>query len=313
MAMTTTASLSTVTDAYDLVAYFALRDEMFYDAAADVKPTKQSHRGDVVTFTIYDDLAVASAPLDESTDVDSVALSDTQPTVTLDEYGNAVTTTAQVRAFSYLGVDQDAANAIGYNAGESLDTIARDVLYGGSNARYTGTATARNTVKPTDTLTATAVRRARADLVGASVKRWSNGFYRAFVHPDAAVDLRTETGAAAWREPHTYSQPGEIWNGEIGTFEGFAFVEHPRAPILADAGSSTTLTDVYQSLFMGRQGLAKAYSSSESAALPKVIIGPTVDKLKRFNHVGWHWIGGYGRFREAALRRVEHASSIGAN
>lgn len=311
-AMTTTASVNTVTDAYDLLAYFSLRPELFYDMAADVKPTNQSHRGDVVKFTIWNDLSVASAPLNESNDVDSVAMSDTQPSVTLDEYGNAVTTTAKVRAFSYLNVDADAANVIGFNAGISIDTLARTALYGGSNVRYTNNATARNTIGPDDLLTAAAVRRARAELVGANVKRFG-AFYRAYVHPDSAVDLRTETGAAAWREPHTYSQPTEIWNGEIGSFEGFAFVEHPRAPILADAGSSTTLTDVYQSLFIGRQSLAKAYSSTESAALPKTVIGPTVDKLKRFNHVGWHWIGGYARFREAAIRRVEHASSIGAN
>jgi hypothetical protein len=38
-----------------------------------------------------------------------------------------------------------------------------------------------------------------------------------------------------------------------------------------------------------------------------------VDSLMRFNPIGWYWLGGYGRFREASLRRVESSSSIGAN
>jgi hypothetical protein len=38
-----------------------------------------------------------------------------------------------------------------------------------------------------------------------------------------------------------------------------------------------------------------------------------VDVLQRFQPVGWYWLGGYARFREASLRRVESASSIGAN
>jgi hypothetical protein len=37
------------------------------------------------------------------------------------------------------------------------------------------------------------------------------------------------------------------------------------------------------------------------------------DSLMRFHPVGWYWLGGYSRFREAAIRRYETASSIGAN
>lgn len=112
---------------------------------------------------------------------------------------------------------------------------------------------------------------------------------------------------------HTYSQPDQIWTGEVGAFEGFRFVETPRAPVFADAGSSTTLTDVYATIFLGRQCLAKAYSSTVSAPLPQVVAGPVIDSLSRFQPMGWYWLGGYARFREASIRRVESSSSIGTN
>jgi N4-gp56 family major capsid protein len=113
---------------------------------------------------------------------------------------------------------------------------------------------------------------------------------------------------------HTYSQPGEIWTGEIGSFEGIRFIETPRAKVFADAGSSTTLTDVYATLVLGRQGLAKAFSVSDgNGAFPKVIPGPVTDKLRRFVPMSWYWLGTYGRFREAAIRRIESASTIGVN
>ena len=44
-----------------------------------------------------------------------------------------------------------------------------------------------------------------------------------------------------------------------------------------------------------------------------MIFGPVTDTLRRFNPVGWYHLVGYGRFREAALQRIETASSIGAN
>lgn len=316
-AYTVVGSVTTVQTAYDRLAYFALRPQLHFDQVADVKPSRQSMPGSAVKFTTWTDMAVASTALNESVDVDAVALADSQVTLTLVEYGNAAVTTAKLRGTSFLGVDEDAAALIGYNAGLSQDAIAVNVLKAGSNVRYaSGGATlptARNTIEPGDTITANDVRRARTDLVAANVMFWPDQLYRAFIHPDVTYDLRRETGAAAWRDPHTYSQPEQIWNGTIGAFEGFSFIETPLAPLFSDAGSSTTLTDVYATIFVGKQALAKAWSSTVSGPNPKVVRGAVVDKLERFHPIGWYWLGAYGRFREAAIRRVESSSSIGVN
>lgn len=316
-AYTTTASVTSDQAAYNRLAFFALRPMLHFDQVADVKPTAQSMPGSSVIFQIYADLAVASTALNESTDVNAVALSDSQVTVTLVEQGNAVITTAKLRGTSFLNVDADAANIVGYNAGVSMDTVARDVLKGGSNVRYgaggTTLPTARNTIEPEDTLTANNVRRARTDLRGASVQTFGDDMYVGFIHPDVAYDLRKETGGAAWRDARTYTDNTNLLNGEVGIFEGFRFVETERAPIFADAGSSTTLTDVYRTIFVGRQSLAKAWSSSVSAEYPQVVRGEVVDTLKRFVPIGWYQLVGYSRFREAAIRAVESSSSIGVN
>lgn len=314
---TTTASVDYDQAAYDRMAYMSLRPELYFDGVADVQPTAQAMPGSSVVFTIQADLAVASTTLNESVDVDAVALSDSQVTLTLAEYGSAVITTGKLRGTSFIDINPVVANVVGFNAGISIDTIARDVLKAGTNVRYaTGSGvlpTSRTTVTPANTLGADDVRRAYADLIGNNVAT-IGGLYAAFIHPDVSYDLRRQTGAASWRDPHTYSQPGEIWTGEIGEFEGFRFIVTPRAPIFADAGSSTTLTDVYRTLFCGRQAFAKAYSTTDgNGPYPKVVMGPVVDKLRRFPPVGWYWLGTYGVFRQAALRAVESSSSIGTN
>lgn len=317
-AYTTTGSLDFDQAMWDRAIYYSLRPELYFDRFADVKSTNASPDvGTSLKFTIVTDMAVASTALNESVDVDAVALADTQVTLDLVEYGNAVVTTFRVRATSFVSIDRVAAGAVGYNAGISQDTIVRDVLAAGTNVRYatggTTDPTARNTVEPGDTLTAWDVRRALADLRGANVGTFG-GYYASVIHPDVSFDLRGETGAAAWRDPHTYQTNENIWTGEVGAFEGFRFLESPRAPLFADAGSSTTLTDVYRTLFFGRQALAKGYSTYEGRGpVPIVIMGPVTDKLKRFQPVGWHWYGGYKIFRQAALRAVESSSSIGTN
>ena len=305
-AETGTANLSVDQTAFEKLAYF--------------QATNATNPGATVTFTIFQNMAAATTALGEAEDVTPVALSDSQVSVTLNEYGNATVTTAKLRATSFLPVDPIAANAVGYNAGLSIDTIARNAAEAGTNVIYaTGGATdpsSRTTINSDDVLAANDVRRVVAQLRKANVPT-INGSYVGMIHPDVSYDFRSATDAAAWRTPANYVNPQGIYTGEIGMFEGVRFVEAPRAPLFANAsdnsGSAGTI-DVYGTLIMGRQALAKGISlGGEYGAQPSMVYGTVTDILKRFRPVGWKHFVGYGVFRQEALRRIESASSIGTN
>jgi N4-gp56 family major capsid protein len=314
------SSLSVDQVAFDRLAYFALRSELLFDQAADVQPVQQAMPGTGVTFTIFADISAATSTLNEVTDVTPVALSDSQVTVTLNEYGNAVVTTAKLRGTAFTDVDSAAANIIGYNAGDSIDQVIREVLAAGTNVIYatggTTTPTSRESISTDDILHADDVRRVVAQLRGANVATF-NGSYMGYIHPDVSYDFRSNTDVSAWRTPANYVNPEGIYNGEIGLFESVRFIETPRAKVFANAsnGTSTTGTiDAYCTHVMGRQALAKAYATQDgNGAVPKIVRGNVTDVLMRLQPVGWYWLGGYGRFREASLRRIESASSIGSN
>ena len=320
MAVTQASSLSVDQAAYDRLAYFALRSELLFDQAADVQATNQAMPGSSVIFTIFSEMAAATSPISETSDLTPVTMADSQVTVTLAEYGNTVNTTAKLRGTSFLDVDAVAANLIGYNAGNSIDQVVSAVLAGGTNVVYGGggssTPTSTVTIQAEDIIEANDVRQVTAALRGANVATF-NGYYMGYIHPDVSYDLRRETGNASWNAPHINVDTANIYNGEIGTFESVRFIETPRAPLAANAsnGTSTTGTiDVYGTIIMGRQALAKAYSQVDgNGVVPKVVRGPVVDSLMRFNPIGWYWLGGYGRFREASLRRIDSSSSIGSN
>jgi N4-gp56 family major capsid protein len=320
MAYTQVSSLSLNQTAFEKLAYFALRPEMYYDQFAEVEATNATNPGATHTFTIFQDLAVADSEISEVTDVTPVVLSNSQVSVTMKEYGNAMVTTAKLRATSFINVDPVAANAVGYNAGLSIDTVCRSILQAGDNVVYaTGGAvdpSSRTTINADDTLSANDVRRVVAQLRGANVPT-IGGSYVGFIHPDVSYDFRSATDAAAWRTPANYVNPEGIYNGEIGMFEGVRFMESPRAPKFADAsnnsGSSGTI-DAYGTLIMGRQALAKAVSNNgEYGSQPTMVYGTVTDVLKRHQPVGWKHFVGYGVFRQEALRRIESASSIGTN
>ena len=315
-----TASLSTDQVAFEKLAYFALRPEMYFDQFADVQATNATNPGASIKFTVFADLAAATTELGEAEDVTPVSMSDSQVTVTLKEYGNATVTTAKLRAASFLPVDPVAAQAVGYNAGLSIDTIARDVLQAGDNVLYaTGGAvdpTSRTTINADDTLTITDIRKAVAQLRKANVPT-INGNYIGFIHPDVQFDLMSVTDAAGWRDAYKYTDATPLLNGEIGQIDGVRFIASPRAPLFANAsnnsGASGTI-DSYGTLIMGRQALAKGISlGGEYGAQPTIVYGTVTDLLKRFRPVGWKHFVGYSVFRQEALRRIESASSIGTN
>jgi N4-gp56 family major capsid protein len=320
MAISQASSLSVDQSAYDRLAYFALRSEMLFDQAADVQATNQAMPGAAVIFTIFSELAAATSTLSETADLTPATMGDSQVTVTLAEYGNTVATTAKLRGTAFLDVDAAAANLIGYNAGDSMDQVVRDVLAAGTNVAYGGGGStdpsSRVTVQAEDIIEANDIRKQTAALRSANVATF-NGYYMGYIHPDVSYDLRRETGNASWNAPHINVDTANIYNGEIGTFESVRFIETPRAKVFTDASNGTSTTgsiDVYCTHIMGRQALAKAYSQIDgNGVVPKVVRGPVVDSLMRFNPIGWYWLGGYGRFREASLRRVESSSSIGAN
>lgn len=313
MTTTTSSTLSNVVKtAYDRLLYFDLRSTPTFDMIADVKPALQAMPGNVVTWNQMTNLSAATSTLSESSDVSPVTLATSNVSATLAEYGNAVELSAFLRATGFIDVDEGTLNVLGYNMADSLDTVARDTIDAGSNVRYAVGATARNNITPSTTITAADIRYVTAKLRGNKAVPKKQGYYVGFMHPDVSYDLRSQTSATgttgSFREAHIYASPEAIYAGEIGAFEGVAFVETPRAPIFADAGSSPTTTDVYATVIVGQQALAKAVAID-----PHLVQSPVVDRLRRLVNYGWYALLGYARFREAAIYRIESASSIGAN
>lgn len=307
---TDSSSLGTslVQAAYDRYVEKALRSQTLVRDIVDKRPVQQAMPGSSVVFQIYADLAAATTALTETTDPDAVALGNTTSvTVTLNEYGNATLTTRKLQALALSDVDPEVVEQISYNQANSLDTLVLTELRGGSN-RLAGDAnaavatTALGSIAGTSRYGSPLVRYVTAKMRGGNVVPRRGELYWTGIHPDVSHDLRAETGAGGWRLPHEYQSNTNIWNGEIGVYEGQFFVETPRMYSATDGASSAK---VYRTITVGKQAIAEAV-----AIEPHTVIGPVVDKLQRFRPVGWYGLLGWKRFREAAIYRAETSSSI---
>jgi N4-gp56 family major capsid protein len=299
----TSAFAGLVKAAYDRYVEFSLRSQPLHRQIADKRPVQQAMPGSSVVFSLYNDLAVATSTLTETTDPDSVALSDVSTvTVTLNEYGNVVLQTRKLGEFAFSDVDPAVANIVAFNMADSIDSLVVTELRGGTYVEYSGSATATSGVTAAMTLAGADIRKAVAKMRAAKAVPRDGMLYTAYTHPETAHDLRGETGAQAFEDVRKYTDNANILNQVTGIYGGAAVIETPRAYTATDGASSAK---VYRTILVGQQALAEAV-----AIEPGVTIGPVTDKLMRFRPIGWYGLLGWKRFREQSIYRIESGSSI---
>ena len=287
-----------VTKAYDLAVYPALRPELIFDQFATVRASNTTHRGGSVRFSFVNDISEQTTPLLENIDVDSVTLSSKALTVSMREYGTAVTNTALIRGTSMIAMDPLIAERVGYNAGLSLDTIAR-VALDATSVTYDDATTATIGSIGTGTgsyLTGDILREGVARLQAANVRPLRGGAYVAVVSPYQAQQLKSEDQDTGWRYNaiRDNSAGNSVFTGEIGQYEGVRIIVNNH------------LTNLGQGYLMGAEALAKAYSTAPGfGPMPKTVVSPVVDKLRRFASVGWYSLVGYSVFRAEALLHIK--------
>ena len=304
----TSAISNLVRTAYDQYVRMALRSIPVMRALADVKPVQQAMPGSSVVFSIYSDLAQATSTLTEATDVSSIALGNpNQITVTLNEYGSAVTTTKKLNLTSFNDVDTALADIIAYNAADSIDAVVAAVLTGtgSTNIIYAGaTATSTNTITAAATMSVSDIRQAVTELRTNKALPRIGELYAAYLHPRQTADLRAETGTGGFQALTQYTDRTPFVAGAVGVIEGAFVVETPRVPYAVNTNSPAV--NVYKAVVAGREALAEAQGQDIST-----VIGPQIDALRRFHTIGWYYFGGFNLLRTAALYQIQSAATNG--
>ena len=278
--------------AYDRYVEFALRSQVLFRSYADKRPVQQAMPGYAVTFSLYNDLAAATTPLDELTDVEAAAMDDVDTvSVILKEYGNAVVNTRYSVEHAFADIQPAIANILAYNMADSLDKVVAGVLDSSTQVIDSG-----------GPITGEEIRKAVAKLRGDNVIPRNGTLYTTLMHPDVAFDLRNAVGPQTFEDIRKYGGPeNHILQQVIGVYGGTEVIETPRSPITGPGDA----TDVYSTFVLGKQALAEAVSVEAHS-----VLGPVVDRLQRFRPLGWHFIGGWNLYRPEAMWKITSTSSI---
>lgn len=174
-------------------------------------------------------------------------------TASLVQHGMFVAITDLLDLHAIDNVLLGATEELGASAGETMDTLIRNVLQTNTNVMYCDTV-ADDGAKTTPTGHAGMSadnNRLTPDMVNKAVT-WLkknkaptiNGKYVAIIHPSVSYDLRSSD---EWIEAHKYAATTEIFNGEIGELHGVRFVETTNAKVTEQGGKM-----VYTTMFLGK-------------------------------------------------------------
>ena len=281
--------------------------------AEDIPP----HAGKIIEKRRFESYNANVTALTEGTPILTNAINGTWSVLpfTISQYGAFAIVSDVLTQQGFDGID-DMVNAFGENAGNSIDQIIRDTLVQGTTVINASTAGSSGGLASGMRLTNVEVRKAVRKLRVNNAKTFDDGYYHVILHPDAEFDLLSDSSVVnVYQYAADRGEDNPLIQGAVPAIYGAKFYRTSNAKVwLSSALGGTTVTDVYATLFIGRDAyLVSRFSTQNVRTIIKPIgtAGP-LDPLDQFGSIGWKASVVAGILNQNALVVVKHTSSLSA-
>lgn len=244
---------------------------LVHDQFAQKHPIPQN-KGKTIEFRKYAPLAKALTPLVEGVTPSGNSLSVSTITATIKQYGDYIRMSDMLQMTAIDNNLVQASELLGMQAGETLDTITREVLNSGTNVQFAfGQVTSRHLLVGGDStaannhyLSVDCARLAHRNLKTYKARPVSGTDFVGIIHPDVSFDLK---GDEKWEKIKDYD-PKDLYVGEIGKIHGIRWIETTEAKVFtADDLTAASRNLTVASLSSKTFTVDEAISAAEAAAL----------------------------------------------
>lgn len=257
----TTQIPAEVNNFYDRTLLINARPRLVHRRWAQRRPLPANAGTKTIKFRRYGALATNTTALTEGITPAGKQLSTTTITATVSQYGDFTTVTDVVSFTSKDRALKEAAEVLGWQAGETIDELCRDVIVTGTNVYYGGDATSRVTLAAGDNITTTLLDKVITVLENNKTMPITTqvapdpGYntspvaacFIGIVHPFVAYTLEGLTGFTPVEE---YANKADVMDGEIGKYRKIRFIVTPNAKVFSAAGASSE--NIYATLVFGK-------------------------------------------------------------
>jgi N4-gp56 family major capsid protein len=252
-----------------------------FDQFAEEKTELGKQPGDGIVFFKFNNLT-RGGKLTEGTAMTKQALSGSQITITVDEWGNAVSMSELLVQTSFINVMETAATQLGTDYAMTVDEEHRDVLETTVNSVIAGDRADIDSITTADIMSVEEVKDAVEVLATNNVPKIGGDHYACFVSPHQSRDLRDDTN---WITVGKLD-PQRLYYGEIGRIDDVIFIETTQVST-ADNEAATPV-EYHTALMLGANALGRA------VALPVEMRDDGVEDFKRKHSIAWYSIFGCG-------------------
>lgn len=276
---------------YDTSLLQNSHEREIFDQFALKQPISRSNK---VEWRKWNTFKKALTPLVEGVIPTGQSFGMTKIEATITQHGDYTSVSDRLSYEGYNDTIYGATEEMGATAGETKDTLTRNVLIAGNSVAYCPTVsggsespvTARKDLDKTAVLTPKMVNKAFTFLKKNHAPRFAGNTYVAIIHPSVAFDLRESN---EWKEIHKYADVDPIFKGEIGTLHGVRFIESTEAKIWcgADLTAGARNLTVKTAITTGTTTVAvkEVITSDDAAALAgrKILLGTVLATVASAN------------------------------
>ncbi len=274
---------------------------LYKDAKKKRLPKNQ---GTTINFRKFNSLPSNTVPLEEGKTPDGQNLDVTAIEAVVKQYGDYVTISDLIQMTGIDPIVTETSELCGEQGAETVEKVIYSVLTSGVNVFYAGGKTQRDALADEDIFNGDEVKKAVRVLKNKNARRFSDGYFHAYIDPDIAYDLMS---SKEWEDVAKYAKPENMLKGEIGKMHGVRFME---STMLETEESTTT---VHKALIYGKDAYG-AVDLENGGGKPSIIVKPngsagTADPLDQRASVGWKSAFTSVILQPDALLRVECAVS----
>ena len=295
---------------YDMTLIDEASANLVHDQFGQKRPIP-SGGGKTIEFRKFSPLAKATTPITEGVTPAGKDLTVTAITATVNQYGDFIVQSDILELTALDNTILEATKLLGKQAGATLDTVVRDVMQSGTNVTYCPKigadgaetpVTSRASLDATCKLTVDVVQQVVAKLRAQNAPT-IGGKYVAIIHPYVAYDLMRDP---EWIDAHKYTNPTNLYEGEIGEIAGVRFVQTTEAKIYKEGSNPA----VFGSLFFGENayGVTEITGGGLQTIVKQKGSAGTGDPLDQRSSVGWKAIKTAEILVQNYLVRVESCS-----
>lgn len=271
----------------------AAQPQQKFQQFCDVKEAFGKHRHDELIYDKISNILTQGTVLDETAAMTVSQYSIKLGTLAINEYGVGIPFTGKVEALSKLSVNDSIMITLKNDMAKVLDQgafdqfKASDVTYtvrGTGSGRFTttGVLVAHNTML--GDLNAYHVRNIVTFMKKNHMPTYDGRDYICVCSPQSVNGLFADSG---WQDAYKYTNPANMWNGELGRYFGVRFVEetHLLSNTLGGTGGNAGTYGSF--VFFGADAVAYG------VAIPPEIRIKEITDYGRSKGVAWYGILGF--------------------